>query len=165
MTVQPYRPRPVRFLRLARVGGWRVKTYGVSAHAEWPDPALVDAALALADRHLPRPAVAPASALASEVPVSTERYGVAIVIAHEGLDGAFALVSWWTGENMLAHHAFVAPGPPYAFRPLAPTGIVACVWELAVLAFERGAWVETVLANPAGPDLDAYLARRLEADV
>ena len=161
MTVRPYRPRPVRFLRLAEVGGWRVKTYGVSAHAEHPDPALVDAALALADRLLPRPAVAPASGAA----VSTERYGVAVAIAHEGLDGAFALLSWWAGENMLAHHAFVAPGPPYVFRPLAPTGIVACVWELAVLAFEREAWVETVLANPDGPDLDAYLARRLSADV
>jgi len=25
--------------------------------------------------------------------------------------------------------------------------------------------VETVLANPGGPDFDAYLARRLEGDV
>ena len=161
MTVTPYRPRPVRSLGLTEVDGWRVKTYGIAATRAQPDPALVDAALALAGDVLPRPA----TALASGAGVSTERYGVAVAIAHEGLDGAFALLSWWTGENMLAHHAFVAPGPPYAFEPLAPTGIVACAWELAVLAFERDAWVQTVLANPRGPDLDAYLARRLNADV
>ena len=66
---------------------------------------------------------------------------------------------------MLARHACVLPGPPCVFEPLAPTGAVARVWELAVPAFERDAWVRTGLATPRGPDLDAYLARRLDADV
>ncbi len=34
---------------------------------------------------------------------------------------------------------------------------VACVWDLAVMAFEREAWIEFVL-KPAEPDIDAYLA-------
>ena len=33
-----------------------------------------------------------------------------------------------------------------------------CVWELAVVDFERRAWIEDVLANPDGPDLERYLA-------
>ena len=30
---------------------------------------------------------------------------------------------------------------------------------------ERRAWLEDVLANPAGPDLDLYLGRRFDADI
>ena len=36
-----------------------------------------------------------------------------------------------------------------------PTG---CVWELAIVDFERRAWIEDVLANSPGPDLERYLA-------
>jgi hypothetical protein len=32
-------------------------------------------------------------------------------------------------------------------------------------AFEHQAWVDTVLNNPHGPDIDAYLATRLNGDV
>ena len=41
--------------------------------------------------------------------------------------------------------------------PDTPTG---CVWELGVVEFERQAWIEDVIGNPAGPDLDRYMARR-----
>ncbi|HSF81772.1 MAG TPA: hypothetical protein VLA49_11090 [Anaerolineales bacterium] len=46
-----------------------------------------------------------------------------------------------------------------------PTGLTACVWDLRLMAFERQSWLETVLANPSGPDLEAYLACRLNEDV
>ena len=32
------------------------------------------------------------------------------------------------------------------------------------MAFEREAWVETVLRNASGPDLDAYLRQKLNDD-
>jgi hypothetical protein len=31
-----------------------------------------------------------------------------------------------------------------------------------VVEFERRAWIDDVIANPAGPDLDAYLSRRFD---
>jgi hypothetical protein len=34
-----------------------------------------------------------------------------------------------------------------------------------VIGFERAAWVRHVLANPGGPDLDAYLADQLNERV
>jgi hypothetical protein len=40
-----------------------------------------------------------------------------------------------------------------------------CIWELYVMSFERHAWIAHVLTNPDGPDLDAYLTSRLDADV
>jgi hypothetical protein len=159
----PYTPRPIRFLRVAEIGGWHLKVYGISARQERPERDAVEAALRLAAEQLPRPATSVGGD--AEPSVSHERYGVGVLIVHEGREGLFVLMSWWAGENMLQHRVFLAPeGPPFAFEDPAPTRVIACVWELAVLAFERDAWVETVLANPTGPDLQAYLARHLATD-
>lgn len=161
----PYQTRPIRFIQLIEFNGWRVKVYGISAHNEFPAPAIIKAAEELAQEQLPMPAVWSA-APDSEPTVSEDRYGVAILIVHEGREGNFVLVSWWVGENMLQHHVYYAPAtPPFTFEYLSPTGLMACVWELAVLVFERQAWIDTVLANYSGPDLDAYLSRQLSADV
>jgi hypothetical protein len=40
-----------------------------------------------------------------------------------------------------------------------------CVYELGIIDFERRAWIEDVLANPAGSDVDRYLDRHLDADI
>jgi hypothetical protein len=39
------------------------------------------------------------------------------------------------------------------------------VWELGAIDFERRAWLEDVLANPEGPDVERYLAREYNEDV
>lgn len=40
-----------------------------------------------------------------------------------------------------------------------------CVWEIGIIDFERRAWLEDVLANPNGPDVERYLERRFDGDV
>ena len=161
----PYEARPIRFIQLTEFNGWRIKVYGISTRSELPDPAIVKAAEELTQAQLPMPAVWSA-APDSGPTVSEDRYGVAILIVHEGREGNFGLVSWWVGENMLQHHVYFAPAnPPFTFTDLSPTGLIACVWELAILTFERQAWIDTVLANPSGPDLDAYLTRQLATNV
>ncbi len=160
-----YQPRPVRFLGLAELDGWRLKVYGISAHRERPDAEFVAAAQRRAVELLPSPPVWSAVPEAGS-DLSWDRYGVGFLIVHEGREGVFALVSWWVDETMLQHHVLFAPAQmPFKFASFSPTGIVACVWELAVLAFERDAWLDTVLASPSAPDLDAYLSRHLNADV
>lgn len=161
----PYQTRPLRFLHVANLKGWHVKVYGISAHQTIPQALLVKAAEQLATEQLPSPAVwtaKPGEALI----ISEDRYGVAILIVHEGREGNFVLLSWWVGENMLEHYVyFTAATPPFTFEPLANPHIIACVWELAVLTFERQAWVDAVLANPSGPDLEAYLRRQFSGEV
>ncbi|RIK29394.1 MAG: hypothetical protein DCC55_38030 [Chloroflexi bacterium] len=64
------------------------------------------------------------------------------------------------------HHVYVSSKDQLdQFSYMTPTGLAACVWDLRVLCFERQAWIETMLANPQGPDLDAYLARQLNEDI
>ena len=150
----PYVPRPVRPLDPLTFGGWRVKVYGISVKGEFPRADIVGAARELAVAELSRPRDDFAD------------HGHAVLIAHEASDGNFALLSWWIDENMLRHRVFYAPPDrPLSFEDFSHTDIAVCVWELMALTAERNAWVEKVLANPAGPDLDAYWAFRFTGDV
>lgn len=150
--LEPYSPRPIRFIELWEDGGWRIKVYGIlyRGGADRPDPELLTAARGAARARLPQPAVA------------EDRYGVGFLGVHRGRGANLVFVDWWASENELHHHVYRAnPGTPAALTDVTPTGSAACVWDLRVIGFERDAWVETVLANPAGPDVDAYLLRRL----
>jgi len=149
----PYQPRPVRFIRLERRGDWRLKVYGIATPGRVPRAEFVTAAVNLADVALPEPAV------------SDERYGVGVVIAHDSATYCFALLYWWQSANELHQRAYAAPlDRPHALTKLADPA-AGCVWELSVLDFERRAWIEDVLANPHGPDIDRYLSRQFNADV
>lgn len=152
----PYKTRPVRYLETWEHAGWRVKVYGISAANERPPQELVDAIETIAANILPQPAI------------TDERYGVAFLYAHEGGDGGgYCSVNWWARENELYHEQYESrPDALTNLQPITTTGgSDFCTWDIAVIAHERQAWVECVLANDAGPDLDAYLDRRLNADV
>jgi hypothetical protein len=87
------------------------------------------------------------------------------VVVHDAADFAFVLVDWWHDENEIHQKLFSASlNTPSELGPH-PTDAVGCVWELSVTDFERRAWLETVLANPKGPDLDLYLSRSFDAEV
>ena len=151
---EPYQKRPVRCLEVWTCGDWRMKVYGISYQRPAPRPELIEAAKVLAQQRLPQPAMTPT------------RYGVGFIGVHDGRGGNFVFIDWWADENELHHHVYVSPAAdPEALDYKTPGGLAACVWDLAVLAHERLAWVETVLANPAGPDLEAYLARQLDTEV
>lgn len=141
---EAYRTRPIRFVELARIGEWRLKLYGASSEEGGPREELLQQTKLLAGRVLPRPAVADG------------RYGLAFACAHEGRDGScYSMVDWWADENELHHQLFVD------FEPTPPDALTACVWDIALMCFERRAWIEHVLRNPASPDVDGYLAATL----
>lgn len=151
-----YEPRSIRFLELWKPGDWRVKVYGISARNDRPERDLVAVAKELALKQFPRPAV------------TENRYGVGLLIVHEGGDGNYVLVDWWLGKHKLKSYVYSAdPGRvrPEEFRDVTSTGLTGCVWELHVLDFERRAWVHSVLAREGGPDLDEYLVQRFEGSV
>ena len=149
----PYRPRHVRFIRREDVEGWQLKLYGIAVNGQEPRPEFVEATRDLAAQVLPQP------------PAGEDRYGVGFAIAHDARSVGIALVYFWKSENELHQRIYVSPKEdPAAFTQVEnqPAG---CVWELEVVNFERLAWLEDVLSNPAGPDLDAYLERSFSRDV
>ena len=135
-----YSPRLAQFVSDERYGAWRLKLYGLADPAKGVRPELLDVTREYAAEHLP-----------------DEGYGAAFAIAH---DAAYpiALVYWWQGVNELHQRSFVGEAID-ALEPveLTPAG---CVYELAIVEFERRAWIEDVIGNPDGPDLDRYLGRR-----
>ena len=151
---EPYRPRPVRFLEEWRHAGWRLKVYGIAYGRELPRAGLVETAKRIARERLPQPAE------------GGGRYGVGFLGVHDGRGANFVFVDWWADENELHHHVYTSASDElFRLDYTTPTGLSVCVWDLKVQSFERDAWVEEVLKNPDGPDVEAYLRRRLSADV
>lgn len=139
-----YAPRPTRLHRVIRAQGWTVKLYGISHGRPAVEDGMLDAAAEAGLAHLPA---------AAEPGV----FDIGFVIAHQGQDAEWVLVHWWQTGGVLARRLLVRPcGAVHAFTT-APDHLLACVWELPVLAFERDAWVRFVLADPSEPDLDGYL--------
>jgi hypothetical protein len=137
-----------RFLGVVDLSGWRFKSYWASADGR-PRPAVLaqarfHAATALPDR-----------------PDRVGAYGVGFLIVDVSPFRLLAQVSWWVRPDELYQRSFAAlPEPDGAPVHLAPsvTPSVGGSCELAVTAHEGGSWLRHVLANPAGPDIDGYLA-------
>jgi len=86
-------------------------------------------------------------------------------IAHYARDGNYLLVSSWYQCNMLKHsvRAMRHEDGAWSLSPLAQPTIAACVWELAIVAFERDAWVRTTMGGGGATDsLDQYCGCRIQ---
>lgn len=150
-----YEPRPIRFLGVEGTGsGWRVKRYAIAAAGRRVTDEAAGAAWRAAEASLPRP------------PDAEGRHGVAVLTMHMGLQGFWVLVDWWAYGDVLMHRHLRAPAErPDSLRDAAADGFGPCVWELAVQAHERAAWLRHVLTRRGGPDLPGYLRDGLDAVV
>jgi hypothetical protein len=147
-TITPYRARPIRFLELWQPAGWRLKVYGIAYGQPAPRPEFVAAAKRLALAVLP----------------AEPGYGVGFLGAHQARTGYYAFVCWWASENELHHRLFLGPSLE-ELRPAEPADSTACVWDLAVIDFERRAWHELVVKRADAPEVEVYLAQRMEETV
>lgn len=124
--------RTIRPFATREAGGHLLKVYAIEA----PGRALTELDLAplvdLAAGHL-----AGGAARGS--------LGLAVLIAHAGADGDYILVHSWIEGHMSDLAIFIGPaGKPEQLRP-GRAGLAPCVWEAAVLAHEREAFVRQVL--------------------
>ncbi len=153
MMTRPYQERPIRFLERWQHDHWRLKVYGIASGRPVPCDELITAAKDVAIERL------------DSVPAALKHYSVGFLGVHEGHTSNFVFVDWWADENELHHHVYVSPtDDPLRLTYATPTGVIACVWDLRVLAFERQAWLDTILKRPGGPDFDAYLQQQLNED-
>jgi hypothetical protein len=147
---EPYGRRQIRMLQLWHGAGWRLKLYGIAWGRDAPAPSLAHVAKQLAAGILPHP------------PQAEGRYGVGFIGVHQGRGADLVFVDWWSHENELQHHVWVTrDGGDGELEYATGSGLAACVWDLAVIGFERQAWIDHVLAARV-PDLDAYLAAALD---
>jgi hypothetical protein len=141
----------LNYLATSDVDGWKIKMYGIAPAAARPRAALVSAARRLAATALPKR------------PDQDGAFGVGFLIVRDGPDRCLALVDWWMHADELHQRVFAAPGDhPQELEPEASTAIGG-VFELEVTAHESQAWLRHVLDNPAGCDIDGYLADTLHS--
>lgn len=146
-----YSPRLVKALAPVEVRGRILKVYAMfrdpARRSTVPEPAWLREHVASVIRE----------------PLQPRDHPVGFLILHYGSEGDYLLVSQWYDADMLKHWvraAVVDAEGGTTFAPLAERDLVACVWELEVIKFERDAWVNTVLARGRLDQaaLDAYLA-------
>ena len=164
MTIQhPYKPRPIRFLGIhthsdPENGTWQIKLYAISVRSEF-QPADMTELIEHSKKQLP-------AWLAESCNYVLTTYNIATLILHEGKEGYFAIINWWIDDNMLQNHVYLSTfAKPDEFTLFSSGGIMTCVWELAVIWFERTAWIEHILKQAAKPDVAGYLGAFFNEDV
>ncbi|MEI7578119.1 MAG: hypothetical protein WCK51_14610 [Armatimonadota bacterium] len=161
--MKPYVPRPITFLGVESLGDWRIKLYSLRAAVSSFEPrSMVASALPILDEHLH--ANRGPFIVAGTDWNSLENYGMGFAMIHVGADAVFLLCDYWVGENMLNHRVWVsAHGEEPRWQSIDATGTSVCVWELAVQAHEREAWIKHVYNPRSQSNFDAYLEDTLTA--
>lgn len=141
-----FEPRPTRSTGVLTVNGWQLKSYEITLDAAPISKEVIDAAT---------------SCLAVALPEAGSETAVGFVVMHLGSEQMWLLADRWHGDVACQHTFFAPLDDPKNFTAIPAGGPTACVWELAVHAHERDAFVAHVLNPPDGPDYDAYLADTL----
>ena len=149
---ESYAPRRIAFQDMFTAEGWQLKRYSILYGDKQPDPDLAAAAKVTALTFLPQPAE------------TQHHYGIGFLSAHQGKSYDFVTVAYWTYDTELRHQTYMRPGTGSAALEKLTGELSTDVWDLRLLAFERDAWLKTVLRAET-PDVDAYLSERLDETV
>lgn len=144
---QPYLPRVITPAGIRNLNHWQLKCYVIrysQAQGGTPDYA---PAYQLVGQWLPHDAE------------TVDRPGVGFVIEHQGKTLNYLIVGWWDNENELRVKVWVQQQGVWR----AARDESFCVWDLQVMAFERNAFVDTLLQHT--PDIPAYMNRYLTVTV
>jgi len=142
----------ISLIELISIGDWRMKLYGIAWRRELPRAELIESAKRLAIDEL--------------VKAAPNDYKVGFVGAHDGRNACFVFVDFLGNENELFHRVFLSrSNDPRDLTPAQGSDSSVCVWDLRLQSFEREAWIKHVLCNPDVPDLEDYLAARLNDSV
>lgn len=144
---ETYKSRAITFDRCMGINDWMVKVYTITNKSKFGSEGI----LRNCKTHLPAWLKGVEN---STLPV----YKHAFLIVHEAREGAWILLNWWTGGEMIETKVFFssfdAPSTikdsPYS------TNALLCVWELEVFAHERASWIEHILSKADHPDYTAY---------
>lgn len=143
---KPYRPRPLNFLGVEAIAGYRMKVYAIRVGDVPFDRKRFDEGMKLSQKSLPQPAI------------DVGRPGVGFVLMHQGGTGDYVVLCRWDRENELPTSVFINAGD--GWRP-ASGGESFCVWDLRVLWWERETYISTLLAG-RNDGIEAYLTMTIE---
>ncbi len=129
-----YQKRAVSFLGTQAIGQAQIKMYYLTSEKQ--------AAAPVPDAELQRQWLTQGL---DEADFPGEHH-IGFAIIHAADDGHYLLISTWCDANMLRHRVFTLDNEN-RLQPLDSTKIIACVWELAVMFYERSYWIAQVMTT------------------
>lgn len=146
----PYAPRYLRPLAPITLRGRALKRYALTLDERPIEPVVLSAVEAFAAKLVPSP--------------DHEGPPAGFLVIHRTERATFVNAYSWVWTNVLHCQAAAAGEPVLGCPDASPANfmvltrpLIGCVWELAPLDHERGAWIRHVLA-PATPRVELYLA-------
>ena len=149
--------RRIRHLDSWSVNDRRFKVYGINPDTALETSALIPSSMLEGARNVLENTVC-------RHPGEHRSEQAGFVILHKGNIGNWLLINWWADGILLFNHLFRSKAPDIGRFEAAPDGLLACVWELKVVEFERDAWTRSMLRNEGDPNIDAYFAERFNED-
>lgn len=150
-----YTSRPIRFLEIFIVKNWHLKFYSISCAKKIVDLKWIEVGKQKIEEWLQH-----------EKEYEYVNYKIGTLIIHEGREGVFFILSFWVDENMMQVYVyFTEYSDVNNFKLISKNGLFSCVWEMAVLNFEREAWIEHVLKPAPSSDIEKYLQQQMNEDV
>jgi hypothetical protein len=151
MQLEPYQPRTIHFVDLFDSQGWKLKVYSILHPDKTLSAPLIEAAKQTALDFLPENS-------------EPGHYGVGFVSVHQGKSYDFVTIGYWTYSTELRHQSYMRASSATATLAPISTELSSDVWDLRLLAFERDAWVTTMLETTSA-DVNAYLNEQLNETV
>lgn len=157
-----YDVRPIRFIELASAHGWHFKFYGINAN--------YTAGNDIVDRSLLAAAQAVVWDQVQNNPLLSQKsHKVGFAVLHQGRLGNWLLLDWWSHDVLWKQILFRSETIHDPHFTKDPNAVVACTWEVPLIAFERDHWVRSVLqATPettSAQAIDAYLQAQFNGDL
>ncbi len=153
--LQPFCPRNVVSLPIAKSSGWHLKRYAILAEGKKFDRKVASAALDGAVVRLPH---------AGSLDDQDGNHGVGFQIIHFAEVAVVSPVFFWQWGSVLANiQQMRAPWEHPTEFVSGVKEVVGCIWEMEVVNFEVSAWANTMLSNIGTPHekLADYFERRL----
>ncbi len=144
---KPYLDRKIAPLSTWTHQGWQLKRYGIEFAGTQSAADIFERAYSRVASWLPPRAT------------TADRPGVGWMLEHRGKTMDYLVVGWWDNENELRMKIWVTENGQWR-EALSES---FCVWDMQVMAFERNAFVATLLQQE--PDIAAYLNQHLTVDV
>ncbi|TAF32363.1 MAG: hypothetical protein EAZ57_08925 [Cytophagales bacterium] len=149
-----YQTRPIRFVEIHDIMGWKIKIYSISIYQEFiSETNLLDVKGQLPEW------------LKNAETCAYDKHHHATLIIHEWSGGCYGIINWWVDANMLQNFVYLRKHQETEFQLFSHHGICTCVWEMAVWWHERNAWVKHVLQKHEAPHFEAYLKDQLNTDI
>jgi hypothetical protein len=148
----PYEPRRFADLGTLTERRWALKLYGIHHDLTRDKAGLIDPAVLRSGQIHVRSLLTEADAVGAH-------HHVGFAILHQGKRANWLLTHWWIHHDICCQIVSSSPRDDSARFARVTGPLMACVWELIVVDFERRAWISTALRTK--PDFHKYLADRL----